>query len=139
MFRSFSKATLSYWKEVTGQYWYKVLVWVRNVCYRYWLMVVTIEWILSNFLKLFIISSHKVHCLKLVSLNGVFFIQWYLKKWVMSVMDFCFKNPGTKARNLDYVLWLSMIMLVLMILSRIYLSRLPSSSRDIFQHPNQNL
>ena len=28
----------------------------------------------------------------------------------MSVMDFCFENADTKGRNLDYVLWLGMVM-----------------------------
>ena len=49
----------------------------------------------------------------------------------MSVMDFCLENADTNGRNLDYVLWLGMVMSALMLLSRIYLRRLPSSSRDI--------
>ena len=31
MFQSFSKATLSYWKKVTGQYWDKVLATQQNL------------------------------------------------------------------------------------------------------------
>ena len=31
----------------------------------------------------------------------------------MSDMDFCFQNADTKGRNLDYVLWLGMVMSVL--------------------------
>ena len=53
----------------------------------------------------------------------------------MSVMDFCFENADTKGRNLDYVLWLGMVMSALMLLSRIYLRRLSSSSRDTASQP----
>ena len=59
------------------------------------------------------------------------------KSW--ELMDFCFENADTKGKNLDYILWLGMVMSVLMLLSRIYLIRLPSSSRDIFLHSNQSL
>ena len=46
-------------------------------------------------------------------------------------MDFYFENADTKGRNLDYVLWLGIVMSVLMLLSRIYLKRLSSSSKGI--------
>ena len=118
-------------KEVIRQYWDKVLIWVRKACYRYWWMFVTFEWILPNISKLFTIFYHRGLCWKMVSHNGVFIIQWYLKNQVMSVMDFCFENADTKGRNLDYVLWLGMVISALMLLSRIYLRRLSSSSRDI--------
>ena len=74
-FQSFPQAILSYWKEVTGQHWGKVLVWVRKVCCGYWWMIVTFEWIMSNFLKLFTIFPHRDRCWKMVSHNGVFFVQ----------------------------------------------------------------
>ena len=38
----------------------------------------------------------------------------------MSFMDFSFLNTDTERRNLDYVLWLEMVMSALMLLSRIY-------------------
>ena len=38
----------------------------------------------------------------------------------MTFMDFSFLNTETKGRNLDYVLWLEMVMSALMLLSRIY-------------------
>ena len=41
----------------------------------------------------------------------------------MRIMDFCFENADRKGKNLDYILWLGMIMSVLMLLSRIYLIR----------------
>ena len=47
----------------------------------------------------------------------------------MSVMDFCFQNADTKGRDLDYVLWLDMVMSAVMLLSRIYL--LPEKSLSI--------
>ena len=35
-------------------------------------------------------------------------------------MDFCLENAVTNGRNLDYVLWLSMVMSVQILLSIIY-------------------
>ena len=52
----------------------------------------------------------------------------------MSGMGFCFENADTKGRNLDYGLWLGMVMSALMLLSRIYLSvchLLPETSLSI--------
>ena len=46
-------------------------------------------------------------------------------------MDFRILNTDTEERNLDYVLWLEMIMSALMLLSRIYWRCLSSFSRDI--------
>ena len=90
--------TPSYWKEVAGQYWDKVLVWVRKV-YGYWWMVVTFEWILSNFLKLSTICSHRLLLkILLVSHNGVFLVQWYLKNLVINFIDFCFPNRYKKKK-----------------------------------------
>ena len=55
----------------------------------------------------------------------------------MSVMDFCFENADTKGRNLNYVLWLDMVMWALMLLSRIYLRRLSSSSETSLSIPTK--
>ena len=52
MFQSCLEASLSYWKEVTGQYWDNILVeWhgFWSICYKHWWLVGTFEWILFNF------------------------------------------------------------------------------------------
>ena len=70
---------------MTGQYWGKVLVWVRKACCKYWWMVVTFEWMLSNFQKLFTICSHKSLLeILLACHNGVIAVQWLLHYVIIS-------------------------------------------------------
>ena len=98
IYQSISKATLPYWKEVTGQYWDKILLWVIRVCYNYWWMVVTFEWVLSNFLKLFTICSHRsLLKILLVSHNALFLVQWYL--WSHEFHGFLLSEYGCKRKK----------------------------------------
>ena len=67
-------------------------------------MVVTFKWALSNFLKLFAIYFlRSLLIILLVNHNGICFVQWYPKKWVMNGMDFLFQNADTKVINLNFV------------------------------------
>ena len=64
-----------------------------------------------NFLKLFAICSPRSSLKVLLNnYNGGFFVQWNPKKYVMSVIDFCFQNADTKGKNLGHVFWLGMVM-----------------------------
>ena len=59
MFQNFSKATLSYWKKGDTRVLRQSFSLNETDCYTYWWMVVSFEWTLSNFFKLFAICSFR--------------------------------------------------------------------------------